>query len=744
MKDRLQPSIALVLGLAVLEACSGSVAIEMPNDAAADASLGADQSTVPIDASTEQEAMAPGEEVETSADASLDTASPFDVIDGDIDLDAGDHREARVRSDAPLGPCNRDGLGDVIMKSTPEGTSLCSADGWCWAHELPTGLAATSLWGTSADDVWAALDGGTILHWDGAGWSGDMGVVIASGGRWRLHGTSWEDIWAVSDKGGIVHFNGEQWCAVMSGTDLALRGIWAISPSDAWAVGGGHAGDDFTPVGPVVSLHWDGQAWKAIDLKVDSAYGGPGDRIDVYDVWASRSDDVWVVGTGFLYALPGVAHPGYIAHWDGLSWRTFPPAADSGYELRRSACAIWGSAASDIWAGGQFLLDDPAGVMLQRETAAHWDGTTWTITADPEACLLSGTSARDVWGLQSNQLIHWNGSSWAPVPASKKPDLPWFSALWASGPNDVWVGVAGGGIVARWNGSSWQRPLPAPSDLGAVWTASPSDAWAVGNGGTTLHFDGSTWTDVSSTVTTALHAVSGVDGTDVWAAGDSGVILRSRGSGWNAVTLPSNVTQGRTLNLGAISARAQDDVWVVSNGDQAFLRWNGAAWSASTFPSAAGGSVAAIAADGALDAWAVGTDVYRWNGTDWTQLANPPVASIPDAGGGSPSGFAGVWVESPTSVWLLRSGGEADAAALFHGDGNVWQPVFTTAGDTFLGMSARSSTDIWIGGTNHVYHWDGAMMKQVAAGRGGAIAGLGPKDVWAVGALGSIERLTLP
>jgi hypothetical protein len=53
-------------------------------------------------------------------------------------------------------------------KSEP---SSVKASGWDWQNPLPQGNDLSAVWGSSATDVFAVGDAGTIFHYDGSTWS---------------------------------------------------------------------------------------------------------------------------------------------------------------------------------------------------------------------------------------------------------------------------------------------------------------------------------------------------------------------------------------------------------------------------------------------------------------------------------------------------------------------------------------------------------------------------------------------
>ena len=116
------------------------------------------------------------------------------------------------------------------------------------------GPSLESVWGSSATDVFAVGDIGTILHYDGDTWSGQ-----ASGSTNWLYGvwgSSATDVFAVGVDGTILHYDGDTWSVQASGTGVGLLGVWGSSATDVFAVGGNRA------IGEGTILHYDGDTWR--------------------------------------------------------------------------------------------------------------------------------------------------------------------------------------------------------------------------------------------------------------------------------------------------------------------------------------------------------------------------------------------------------------------------------------------------------------------------------------------------
>jgi hypothetical protein len=82
------------------------------------------------------------------------------------------------------------------------------------------------------------------------------------------------------------------------------------------------------------------------------------------------------------------------------------------------ASAIWGSSASDVWAEQDNTIPLTDGGVNSQEFMWHWDGTHWTNYPAPflnaQAISIAGTSANDVWVLDSNGNVgQFCGTSWS-------------------------------------------------------------------------------------------------------------------------------------------------------------------------------------------------------------------------------------------------------------------------------------------------------------------------------------------
>jgi hypothetical protein len=150
-----------------------------------------------------------------------------------------------------------------------------------------------AVWCLQANWAYAVGTWGTILLYDGTGWyrmpSGASGggynvgtVAFPYGTSRHLNGiwaSAWSDIWVVGANGTILHFDGTGWTTVPSGTQQHLFDVWGFSPSNVVAVG---------TCGTI--LHYGGSAWvPMIGFSCPQHLNG---------VWGFSGSELYIVGTG--------------------------------------------------------------------------------------------------------------------------------------------------------------------------------------------------------------------------------------------------------------------------------------------------------------------------------------------------------------------------------------------------------------------------------------------------------------
>ncbi len=318
----------------------------------------------------------------------------------------------------------------------------------------------TAIWGSSANDVWAAGSGGTMLHYDGTTWTPTAtGVKNTFNAVW---GSGPNDIYAVSSTDVILHSTGF--------VDGAAT--WTIVP---------------TPVIPASATF------------VRSVWGSSADDVRIGSRNVSVTDPVTKKTTCHQFSKYTLAD-------GGIGWQ---PRSGSG-----TIYGIWGSSADDVW----MVADNSTGVAYQRALTLHGtpadagadaappDGgypvgatperLTWTPVDSQANVTLEavwGSSAADVWAvgvLGTIRHITPSDVRWQKV---ESPTTETLHSIWGSGPNDIWA-VGDAGTIVHYDGTTFklstaQFQLGKKPNLYGVWGSGPNDVWIVGDG-ILLHYTG--------------------------------------------------------------------------------------------------------------------------------------------------------------------------------------------------------------------------------------------------------------
>jgi hypothetical protein len=107
------------------------------------------------------------------------------------------------------------------------------------------------VWGTSASNVFAVGNAGTILHYDGAAWTSmSSGTTVA---LTRVWGASPSEVYASDETGVLLRYDGSSWSSVTYPPTPPVTGtvkMWVASPTRALAVVDGSA-----------VYRWNGSTW---------------------------------------------------------------------------------------------------------------------------------------------------------------------------------------------------------------------------------------------------------------------------------------------------------------------------------------------------------------------------------------------------------------------------------------------------------------------------------------------------
>lgn len=321
--------------------------------------------------------------------------------------------------------------GQVTVGATFMPTARCTQPS-CWSRDAPASSISNlqflnTIWGTSADNIWASSRLGAFYHYDGKIWSTapypDININIR--GIW---GSGPDDIWAVGNSI-ILHYDGIKWSITSRGTFSSyLTSIHGTSRTDIWAVGEkSNNNDNETPL----ILHFNGSKWSEAKRPTQSLYA----------VLSLRPNLAWAAGSA-----------GTLLKWDGLSWEA---ATGVPMGLMNTLRSLHGFSESSVWAVGY-------------DTILHFDGSKWnvdansTLTKSQEITGLWGTSDGNLWAVgYSGLILHRTDSGWAvdtfnsTEPCNLSVPGPCnLAGVWGASPQDIWA-VGGessfdGGVFYRY------------------------------------------------------------------------------------------------------------------------------------------------------------------------------------------------------------------------------------------------------------------------------------------------------
>ena len=323
-----------------------------------------------------------------------------------------------------------------------------------------------------------------------------------------------------------------------------LKGVVALSPTNAWAVGYTYTSNTTSKT---LIVHWNGRKW----LPVSSPKPLPG---LLFGIAAASAKDIWAVGE--------TANRVLVMHYNGSTWNrdTTVPAVNG--EL--TAVTVSGGT---VWATGG-LFNPP--VLAMRRTAAGWKvvktpsvtGSLLGVAVSGGTVWADGTTATNATANLGDTLERWNGSEFvqASFPLHGSYDNLWGLA---AGPKGVLF------AVGDHHSASYSSYVPL-----------------------SMEYSGGTWhkAAVSAPANSVLSAVGFVPRGTAWAIGASDfnrsvLALRWTGSGWSKVASPNLF--GGYNDAQAVAASSPSDAWLVGGGTRTtstglytfILHWNGRGWS---------------------------------------------------------------------------------------------------------------------------------------------------------------------
>ena len=242
----------------------------------------------------------------------------------------------------------------------------------------------------------------------------------------------------------------------------------------------------------------------------------------------------------------------------------------------------------------------------------------------------------------------------------------------------------------------------------------------------------------------------------VVAIAPTAIAQASSGTGWRVAFSHDYGTRPIGSSYLAVTAPGKGIAWAAggaggtgspATGRPAAARWSNGRWRPVPLPSGLTGSLGAISADSAKDAWAVSLQTafaLRWNGTKWSVARRWPAIKH-----GLRRELTGVTAISPSDVWVFGGPGQFPGVGTWHFTGHSWAHVTSAPGSGIETASALSAKNIWAIGSatapyDSIAHFTGSWHTVHATALAGlqftSIAAVSRDNVWAVGTLQAHAR----
>jgi len=370
---------------------------------------------------------------------------------------------------------------------------------------------------------------------------------------------------AVSDSGDTSTVPTSDWTLRSIGDEGVLQDIFALSTTEAYAVGGSRI------------IRYNGAYW--------AAYGDL-EGAQLHGVWASP-ELVVVVGDNGLVAHRGV---------NDLTWTIAEVPTDA------NLYGVFARSETDIWVVGD------------KTTILNFDGDAWTVLNEGSTTVLRSVWTRPgsegnagVWAAGSQgRLVRYSGDTWVSEQISASNVT--LNDIWGSGEALFAVGTEGTISMRANDQSVWKgQPSndPKKRDLHAIAGFSHEELFVVGDAGTIIEYDGDKWNiqpvvgpnGVAGNLTGAAYLPHGQEGAwmavaanggglelaeagwvdmytkpqvdvremdgsaaaGIWIVGSKGLVLTETETGW------TTIDSGTDKDLNDVQTTTDGDVWIVGD-----------------------------------------------------------------------------------------------------------------------------------------------------------------------------------
>jgi hypothetical protein len=421
---------------------------------------------------------------------------------------------------------------------------------------------------------------------------------------------------------------------------------------------------------------WDGTTWSIVASPVLSGV----ENLELNGVSCASSTSCVAVGDAQVVSSTNFAVNALTLVWRGVGWSVVPsprPTGGGDVELHSVSCV---SSIDCFAVGSSFTVSTAPVTFTSKTVIEHWNGSTWSIVASPDATSVTGLSGvscssatscfavgASLVKLASATVVeHWDGVKWSIVPSADPsgsgPDVALDAVSCVSDSNCFAVGSTGAAtLIEHWDGATWSivaGPGPTGADgveLNGVSCSDASNCFAVGGTfnspagpsgeesfGTLIeHWDGTAWSSVADARDDSATSLAGVAcpaPSGCFAVGDAATPLHWDGAAWSIAAFDTTSSQS---HLSAVSCARPTDCFAVGSFESGSVEktliehWNGAAWSIVPSPNPTGSfesqlygvscptPVSCIAVGSKATASAQSALIEHWNGSSWSIVAGP-------------------------------------------------------------------------------------------------------------------------
>lgn len=264
-----------------------------------------------------------------------------------------------------------------------------------------------------------------------------------------------------------------------------LWGLAAIAPGHVIVVGA-YAGGGRGPIAEYSNGQWVENAYSVYVSPYPAAAANEDLTCILGEFGSARShtfpNGTWdggVMGAGYNHGADYYAlWTAGTSFWIGGLYGNVARLAGSVWE--DAGTLLSGSEIIDGWASSE---TNQYVVTANRELV-RYDGGAWSLITTRSLFTASiwGVSTDELWGA-GQDVFRYRQGSFETLDAGRET----WNGLWGSGPSDVFI-VGANGVVARWNGSSFERKQISPYHLASVHGTGPADVWATDIDGGIYHY----------------------------------------------------------------------------------------------------------------------------------------------------------------------------------------------------------------------------------------------------------------